>query len=381
MCAPSPPPAPDYIGAAQAQGAANIDAARASSKLNNPNVINPYGTQTVTYGGFDQAGYDKAVADYASFRPTYDPITGRQTNIAPTQPTREQFTISQDTPTIRQTLSPEQQALYDQSTATKQRLGALGEQGANALFGVVGNRLNLDTLPQAPADSQTLRNQMVDAAMSRVNEDYGRQKEQTNSDLIAAGIRPGSKAYDDQMNLLNRGVNDARQQAILNAGTAAQQSYNMDSSNRARALSEILAQRQTPLNEITALLSGSQVSNPFVVPGYAQNAQVQPAPTFAATTAAGNYATDLYNAQAAQQGGLANGLFGLGSSMITRFSDRRLKSKIERIGTHPAGLGWYSYEIAGTREEGVMADEVLRVKPEAVQQHVSGYLMVDYGAL
>ena len=369
----SPPPAPDYVGAAQAQGAANIETARTQAQLNNPNVVSPYGTQTVSYGQVDQNAFNQAMEDY-NFR-----LRRGDQNI--TMPTQEQFRVNTDIPTVTQTFSPEQQALYDQQTRTQGQLGALGEQGANSLFGVVGQQLNLSGLPQAPGSATDTRNQVIDAMMSRVNEDTGRQKDQLNSDLIAAGIRPGSKAYDDQMNLVNRGYNDARNQAYVSAGQEAQRDFGMDTQRRQQALSETLAQRQTPLNEITALLSGSQVSNPFAMPGYAQNTQIQPSPLFAATNAAGNYATDVYNAQQAQQGNLMNGLFGLGSSAITRFSDRRLKSNIVRIGTHPLGIGWYRYQIAGRQEEGVMADEVMMVKPSAIRQHASGYLTVDYGGL
>ncbi len=74
-------------------------------------------------------------------------------------------------------------------------------------------------------------------------------------------------------------------------------------------------------------------------------------------------------------------LAGTAAGAFALFSDRRLKSKIERIGTHPSGLPWYRYEIFGQPSEGVMADEVLMVKPEAVSTHGSGYLMVDYGAI
>ena len=62
-------------------------------------------------------------------------------------------------------------------------------------------------------------------------------------------------------------------------------------------------------------------------------------------------------------------------------SDRRLKSNIVRIGTHPLGIGIYEYDIFGERTRGVMADEVLTVRPEAVLEDPSGYLMVDYGRL
>jgi hypothetical protein len=62
-------------------------------------------------------------------------------------------------------------------------------------------------------------------------------------------------------------------------------------------------------------------------------------------------------------------------------SDRRLKSNIERVGTHPLGIGIYEYDIFGERQRGVMADELEIVLPEAVAVHPSGYKMVNYGLL
>jgi hypothetical protein len=63
-------------------------------------------------------------------------------------------------------------------------------------------------------------------------------------------------------------------------------------------------------------MSGSQVSNPFQMPGYAQNAQVAPAPVYAATNALGQYQSDVFNQQQAQQGNTQSGLFGLGGSAL-----------------------------------------------------------------
>lgn len=150
--------------------------------------------------------------------------------------------------------------------------------------------------------------------MARVNEDYANRREGRNSDLIAAGIRPGSKAYDDAMQLIERGRNDAMNQAMLAAGQEAQRDFGMDTEARRNAIAEMLAQRQTPLNEVSALMSGSQVSNPFAVPGVAQNAQIAPAPVYAAARDAADYQADLYNARAAGQGALMSGLFGLGGA-------------------------------------------------------------------
>ena len=256
-CSPSPPPAPDYAGAAVAQGQANKEAAVASSLLNNPNVSNPYGTQTWT-GGEDG--------------------------------TR---------PTLTQNFSPEQQALYDQGIKTKMQLGDLGTQGATALQGVIGKQLDLSGAPAAPGDAQATRDQVINAMMTRVDEDTARSRDQKNSDLIAAGIRPGTKAYDDQMQIINRGYNDARQAAITAGGAEAQRDFGMDTQRRKDAIAEILAQRQTPLNEVTALMSGSQVSNPFAVPGAAQNTNVAPAPIFGATQAQGQADANKFNAQSA----------------------------------------------------------------------------------
>lgn len=66
------------------------------------------------------------------------------------------------------------------------------------------------------------------------------------------------------------------------------------------------------------------------------------------------------------------------------FSDRRLKSNIKRIGDHPLGIGVYEYDLLGVedRQTGLMADEVIVVRPDAVMVHKpSGLLMVDYAKL
>ena len=275
MCSPSPPPAPDYTGAAVAQGIANQEAATASSRLNNPNVVNPYGTQTWTEGA-----------------------------------------TAQDRPTMTQTFSPEQQALYDQSMQTKGLLGGLGTQGATALQGVIGNQLDLSGAPAAPGSAEQTRTSAYDAIMSRVDEDTAKQRDQRNSELIAAGIRPGNEAYDDAQNLIGRQYNDARQQAILASGQEGQRDFNMDTQRRKDAVAEVLLGRQTPLNEINALMSGSQVSNPFAVPGAAQNSNVAPAPLFGGAQAQGAADMNTYNAQAAQNNAMMSGLFSLGGAAM-----------------------------------------------------------------
>lgn len=62
-------------------------------------------------------------------------------------------------------------------------------------------------------------------------------------------------------------------------------------------------------------------------------------------------------------------------------SDRRLKSNIVRIGTHPLGIGIYEYDIFERRERGVMADELETVMPEAVVTMPNGYKAVNYAMI
>ena len=393
MCAPNPPPAPDYQAAAKEQGAANIAAAKAQGKINNPNVISPYGTQKVTYGeGFDDPAYQQAVQQWNAGNaqhmarygvPLDDPSAGPT---APPRPTREMFTAGDpDQATITQQFSPEQQRIFDLSNQAKIGLGEVAGQGTEALKGVVGRPIDFSGAPPQAGQSEDVRKRVLEAMMSRVNEDYGRKSDDMNSNLIAAGLRPGSKAYDDQMALLARTRTDANTQAELAAQQAMSSQFGLDTQARKDAIAEMLMQRQVPLNEITALMSGSQVNNPFAMPTYAQNAQVGAAPVYGATADAANYASDLYNVRAQQAGNLQSGLFGLGGAALMgggmAMSDRRLKTNIQRVGNHYLGIGIYEYDIAGRHERGVMADELLTVKPNAVLMHPDGYYRVDYAQI
>lgn len=85
-------------------------------------------------------------------------------------------------------------------------------------------------------------------------------------------------------------------------------------------------------------------------------------------------------------GGLGSQLLNIGGKIAAAYagaSDIRLKRDIERVGTLASGIGIYAYRYLWSqiRETGVLAQEVLKVKPEAVMRHPSGYLMVNYGAL
>jgi hypothetical protein len=74
------------------------------------------------------------------------------------------------------------------------------------------------------------------------------------------------------------------------------------------------------------------------------------------------------------------GLLGTGLTAGIKYSDRRLKANVRRVGTLDNGLPIYAYNMIGSpvTELGVMADEVEMIKPGAVHAQPSGYKMVDY---
>jgi hypothetical protein len=78
-------------------------------------------------------------------------------------------------------------------------------------------------------------------------------------------------------------------------------------------------------------------------------------------------------------GGIGDLVGGIGD--LFKFSDRRLKRNILRIGTHRLGIGLYEWDFVwGEKASGVMADEVEEILPEAVTI-VGGFQMVNYDML
>jgi hypothetical protein len=95
-------------------------------------------------------------------------------------------------------------------------------------------------------------------------------------------------------------------QGVANAG--------LQNQARQQNISEIMQQRQEPLNELNALRTGSQVTAPNFpnIPGASAN------PTDIAGLISQNYANQMggYNSQVAQNNGITNGLFSLGSAYL-----------------------------------------------------------------
>lgn len=132
-------------------------------------------------------------------------------------------------------------------------------------------------------------------------------------------------------------------------------------------------QRQAPLNYagvIEGLLNGL---NPQLFTGSSTNAS----------------GTQTGNSTTTENGGIGGFLAPIlaaaaqGAAGAAVMSDRRLKRDIVKLGTRPDGIGVYAFRYLWSKalQIGVMAQEVLRVKPEAVSVTPSGFFAVDYGKL
>jgi len=94
------------------------------------------------------------------------------------------------------------------------------------------------------------------------------------------------------------------------------------------------------------------------------------------------------NAANAANAGMWGGLMGMGAAGIGKYSDRRTKENIHKIGRREDGLNIYVFDYkpefksSGEGQQvGLMADEVELIYPDAVAMGAGGYKMVNYDML
>ena len=368
----TPPPVPDYAAAAQQQGAANIEAARATAKLGNPNIYGPLGSQTISYEG--------------------------------------------DIPTIRQSLTPDAQATLGAQQGVERSLAELGQQGvaqAKAILGTPFNP-NLPGIDTSIAESVSPVNQATynagsaqrsvagptfqqgidtsgiaampvnagmtgqQAIMSRLQPQLTQNENATRQRLANQGLVTGGEAYENEMRTMGQNRNDLElqaaaqginldammnqqgfgqaqargqfgneaqqsqfQSALQNAGmgnaalqqdyqnqlaaqtaqnAAAAQNFNQQlglaqfgNTAQQQSLDQQLALRNQPLNQITGLMSGSQIQMPQFQ-GY-QGANIAAAPIYQGVQDTFQGQMDQYGIRQAAKNATTQGLMSMGGSL------------------------------------------------------------------
>ena len=344
--------APDARETIGQQTQSNMATAWLSSVMNRPNQVTPYGTTT------------------------YTPVEGGQTtNIS--IPWGVNNFERREVPleyTVEQTLSPNQQRIFDLTEQAQMGLGEIGTGQLGNIKNALSSPLDFGQFGAVPGSEQAGGlSALGSALMERQQPLLDRRRAQIENQLANQGITRGSEAWGNAQDDLSRSENDAYMSAVL-AGNQEQQRALQA---RQQQISELLQQRSIPINEITALVGGNQVTLP--AQAGAPLAQTQIAPTDVATARAMEYQGDLNKMQGQQ--GLLGGMFGLGGSLgsaAIMSSDRRLKRNIKRIG-EMNGLPLYSFRyVWGGRHVGFMADEVAELRPDAVLDLPGGFKAVDY---
>lgn len=336
----SPPPAPDPTVTARAQADANADTARLTARLNRVNQVTPYGTVTYSLGArpmdrgaWENQEVERARTEWSAAHPTMpgatpanDPMynsgggdnfdnSGVATPGSAASPGFDEAEFrrtlaGRDVPTVpgqdewTQTtaLNPEQQRLLDLTTRGQTTYGETANNLLDAVRGQLSQPVNVDW--------STERNRALAAQMERINPTFTQAEEGLRQRLMGQGLAPGSEGWDREFRTFNQGRNDALLAADLNAGNTVGQ-----------AIQQQTALRAMPLNEVSALLSGSQVQSPQAY----QPAAATVAPTDVLGAYNQQYQGQLaqWQAQQQQQNAGMGGLFGLagtlGGAAIRRF--------------------------------------------------------------
>ena len=219
----------------------------------------------------------------------------------------------QDVPTFTKTttLSPTQQNLYNQQTAIGGQENAIAGQELGQLKNSLATPLNYDGLPQAPAYD---RQHYEDALNARLEPQLQRDRSALENQLANQGVRAGSEAYREALALNDRGRNDARSQTVLNAGNYADQEQASGYQARDHAIQERTALRSQPINEISTLMNGGQVT----MPQFAQyrGGNVAGTDTAGITQQGFQNQMGIYNGKVQNRNAMFGGIAGLAGTVL-----------------------------------------------------------------
>ena len=287
------------------------------------------------------------------------------------------------------------------------------------------------TRSYGPQDSFSADRQRVEEAlMGRLNPQLEGERSRIENQMAQKGIRAGSNAYNAAFDPYNRQSTDARL-AVIGAGgqeqqrmmdmaaqragfentaqaqraafrnAAQSQAFSQEAlrgqfanaglaqnfgisqgiigaqdTARQNALNETYQSRNQPINEISALMSGSQVSQPNFL-NIARN-QIPTTDVGGLINKSFDQRMDIYKQESQNYNAMMGGLMGMAGGMM-KMSDERVKEDVVPMG-RVFGLPIYEFSYKGDpqhrRDVGPMAQDVERVMPSAVK-HIGGIKHLD----
>jgi hypothetical protein len=223
-------------------------------------------------------------------------------------------------------------------------------------------------------DNEAVRNATFQLGKSQLDPELKSQREALATQLANQGIPVNSEAYNSAMNRLERSQGEQLNNLSLQSLMAGIQTGE--------------AQRQARFNEISSLLGRSQVGAGV---GFAQmQNNYQGLDLMGAEQAQLNRMSQetiaRRNAQAQKTAAKWQAAGSAIGGIAGAFSDKILKENIKFENKYENNLPIYSFEYINKkygvgRYQGVMAQDVEKIYPQAVLTSIEGYKMVDYSKI
>lgn len=248
------PPAPDPAATAAAATAQNVKTATTQQQLNMVDQNTPYGTLA-----YQQTG------TWADGTPKFSATT---------------------------TLSPEEQRNQEQQWKFDNLVNQLGIDQTQRLSGHLDKPIQLG--------NEATEARLMELGRARLDPTFDQRWQSIEAALANKGITENSEAYARERERFAQERNDAYNQLLL--------------TGRGQANQELLAERNQPINEITALMSGGQVTQP----NFIGTPTATVAPVDYAGLVNNNYLGQVsaYNADQAKRGALYGALGGMAGTAL-----------------------------------------------------------------
>lgn len=276
-------------------------------------------------------------------------------------------------------------------------LNQLGTQGNSTINSAGSDLTNFNNGSYLSADNPYFQS-MADSVKSQVVpglESQFAQGNDMNSPAAAYAVSKGTsdavgnlayQNYSDQLGnmIKSAALSPTQYQANLTgAGTAlgaGQAQQQQDQTQLSDQVNRYTYNQELPyemLNQYANSINGNYGGTSTLTQPYSSNAL---SGGISGALSGGMLGNLLFPAAA---GGTAFGaLGGAGLGALLAFSDRRLKKSIRKVGELIKGIALYEFKYLWGEEKhtGVMADEVAKVRPDAIG-NILGFGIVDYGKL
>jgi hypothetical protein len=393
-------------------GMANAQSARLSSHLasdinlgnapgaGDPNMITGVPQAQTTFGddGYQQqmtlrgtGQQQRTFGDAGDITRSYGP----QDDFSSDRQRVEDSLMSRMNPQLARERGNIEQRLADQgirygSAAYTSAMDDYNRQANDARFGAVSQagseqQRMMDMAAQRAGFQNAAQQQAYNQAQGRgtfANEAQQRDFEQSN----AEGQFWNAAQRD-------RFTQEAARGEFANAGLAQQMAqgqagFNAQNMARNQYMNEQYAMRNQPINEISSLLSGSQINNPNFV--NTPNNQIPTTDVAGLINTRFSQDMDVYKQESQNSNALMGGIFGMLGGMM-KMSDERTKENITPMATvFAAGddgdrkelpIYEYSYKAdpSSARHVGPMAQDVEKINPRAVAKDRRGIRHINTG--